>query len=86
MPPQLKIVSRNETRPLYAIAYEIQKHRMDLPMSAWPYLSAMSQLTNSYDLFGVTRGRDIIGSFLANSGKWNTSAAHRIKGELREML
>jgi hypothetical protein len=79
-------MSPNTNRPLWLIASEIRKDWLEPEMSAWPYLSAMSQLNNSYDLFGMTRGRQIIDEFLKHARGWKGIVARRVKSELRGMI
>jgi hypothetical protein len=74
------------SRPLYAIAADINLHFRKLSYGARPYVDAMFSLNSIDDTYGCDDARSIVLYFLSNAGAWRGDAARRIKGELRAML
>tara|TARA_R110002126_G_scaffold111546_1_gene249422 strand:+ start:904 stop:1131 length:228 start_codon:yes stop_codon:yes gene_type:complete len=74
------------TRPLYAIATEIENSWKNVNYAARPYLDAMHDVTGIHDDYWHVSSDDIILYFLANASMWRGDVARRIKAELNAML
>ena len=75
-----------QTRPLYEIAYDIQRDWKKVYFGARPYLDAMMLLNSINDLYGFDSAESIVRYFLANAGTWKGDTAKRIKNELKQMI
>lgn len=79
----------NETktaRPLYVIAADIRRHWPKVYFGAVPYLSAMLNLSNITDRYGLDSADSIVRYFLSNATTWRGEDARRIKAELKALL
>lgn len=84
-------------RPLRAIATELNTHAYkaltkfppNIPTwVAWarPYISAMRELDNITDRYGIESGYEIVSRCLCNLQHFRGAAARRIKAELQDHL
>lgn len=78
---------KNEVRPLYTIANEINKDwGRNINFGAKPYLQAMMSLDKITDNYICDSGKSIVRYFLSNASSWRGETAKRIKAELKTML
>jgi len=74
------------SRPLSAIAQEIESVWAKPYFGAVPYLRAMRSLSSITDSFFDDTAEGVVIYFLANAATWRGEDARRIKAELRGML
>lgn len=75
-----------QSRPLSAIAAEIQGDWTKPYFGAVPYLSAMAELDSVEGDYYADSAASIVRYFLANAGTWRGETARRVKAELKAML
>ena len=74
------------SRPIYAIAMEINKIWPDVNFAAQPYLDAMSSIVDINDNFYADTAKSVVRYFLANASSWRGEDARRIKKELKALV
>jgi hypothetical protein len=74
------------TRPLHAIARDIQRDWAKPYFAAVPYLDAMRALDSISDKYYYDSADSVVRYFLANAGQWRGDKAREIKAELKAML
>ena len=74
------------TRPISAIAREIQRAWPKPYFGAAPYLSAMRSLERASDTYGADRGLSVISYFLSNAARFKGADARALKAELKAAL
>jgi hypothetical protein len=74
------------TRPLHAIARDIQRDWTKPNYAAVPYLQAMRALSDISDKYYYDSADSVVRYFLANAGQWRGPVAREIKAELKAML
>ena len=73
--------------PLHQIAGIIAKDwGIKTNYAAKPYLSAMFNLSNVKDNYGMDNGRSIVAYFLSNAGTWRGDIAKLVKKELNKRI
>jgi len=81
-------------RPVNKIAAEIDTALRDLQRNtrqSWianvrPYVSAMLEMDNFDQWYGIDRGTDIGLRFLSNVNPWRGEQARRIKSEITQLI
>ena len=74
------------SRPIHAIARDIQRDWAKPYFGAVPYLQAMRALSEISDKFYYDDAESVVRYFLANAGQWRGDKAREIKAELKAML
>lgn len=74
------------TRPIYAIAGDIQADWAKVNFAAAPYLDAMTTLNTINDDYLASNARWMVARFLSNASAWRGPTARQIKAELNSML
>ena len=74
------------TRPLHAIARDIQRDWAKPYFAAVPYLDAMRALDSISDKYYYDSADSVVRYFLANAGQWRGPVAREVKAELKAML
>jgi hypothetical protein len=74
------------SRPIHAIAREIQSDWTKPYFGAVPYLDAMRALDSIRDKYYYDNAESVVRYFLANAGQWRGDKAREIKAELKAML
>lgn len=74
------------SRPIHAIARDIQRDWTKPNYAAVPYLQAMRALESISDRFHYDSAESVVRYFLANAGQWRGDKAREIKAELKAML
>lgn len=74
------------TRPLHAIARDIQRDWAKPYFGAVPYLKALRALESISDKIYYDSAESVVRYFLANAGQWRGPVAREIKAELKAML
>ena len=74
------------TRPIHAIARDIQRDWAKPNFAAVPYLTAMRALDSISDKYYYDDAESVVRYFLANAGQWRGDKARAIKAELKAML
>lgn len=75
-----------QSRPLSAIAAEIQGDWKRPYFGAVPYLSAMADLDSIEGDYYADSAASVVRYFLSNAGTWRGETARRVKAELKAML
>lgn len=75
-----------QSRPLSAIAEEIQRDWKRPYFGAVPYLSAMAELDSVEGEYYEDSAASVVRYFLANAGTWRGETARRVKAELNAMV
>ena len=79
-------MNKEQSRPLYVIAADINKHWPKPYFGAKPYIYAMTALTDMHSMFGAEYANSVVMYFLSNATTWRGEHARRIKAELKSML
>jgi hypothetical protein len=74
------------TRPLWAIAEDIQANWPKVYFGAVPYLQAMVFIEDIDGYYYQESAKDIVRYFLSNATTWRGPEARRIKAELKAMV
>jgi hypothetical protein len=74
------------SRPIHAIARDIQRDWTKPNFAAVPYLQAMRALSDISDKYYYDSAESVVRYFLANAGQWRGDKAREIKAELKAML
>jgi hypothetical protein len=74
------------TRPIWAIAEDIQSNWPNVYFGAVPYLQAMTFIEDIGDFYYQDSAADIVRYFLSNAKTWRGDAARRIKAELKALV
>jgi hypothetical protein len=74
------------SRPLHAIARDIQSDWAKPNYAAVPYLQAMRALDSISDKFYYDDAESVVRYFLSNATSWRGDKAREIKAELKAML
>lgn len=74
------------SRPIHAIARDIQRDWVKPNYAAAPYLQAMRALESIRDKYYYDSAESVVRYFLANAGQWRGDKAREIKAELKAML
>jgi hypothetical protein len=74
------------SRPIHAIARDIQRDWTKPNFTAVPYLQAMRSLESISDKYYYDSAESVVRYFLANAGQWRGDKAREIKAELKAML
>jgi hypothetical protein len=74
------------SRPIHAIAREIQSDWTKPYFGAVPYLDAMRHVNDISDKYYCDSADSVVRYFLANAGQWRGDKAREIKAELKAML
>lgn len=74
------------SRPIHAIARDIQRDWAKPNYAAVPYLQAMRALESISDKYYYDSAESVVRYFLANAGQWRGDRAREIKAELKAML
>ena len=74
------------SRPIHAIARDIQRDWAKPNFAAVPYLQAMRALESISDKYYYDSAESVVRYFLANAGQWRGDKAREIKAELKAML
>jgi hypothetical protein len=74
------------SRPIHAIARDIQRDWAKPYFAAVPYLQAMRHVNDISDKYYCDSAESVVRYFLANAGQWRGPVAREIKAELKAML
>jgi hypothetical protein len=74
------------SRPLHAIALDIQRDWTKPNYAAVPYLNAMRALSDISDRYYYDDAESVVRYFLSNATSWRGDKAREIKAELKAML
>lgn len=74
------------TRPISAIAREIERDWTEPYFGAIPYLDAMHHIDSIDGMFYLDSAENIVRCFLSNASSWRGPVARRVKVELRAIL
>jgi hypothetical protein len=74
------------SRPIHAIARDIQRDWTKPNYAAVPYLQAMRHVNDISDKYYCDSAESVVRYFLANAGQWRGDKAREIKAELKAML
>ena len=77
---------KEESRPLYEIANEIEACWKKVWYGARPYLDTMKDMTSVDQKYGWDSGQSIVLYFLSNAKTFKGEDARRLKAELKTLI
>jgi len=73
-------------RAIYEVAADIKKEWKNIYFGAVPYLSAMMQLSDKNDMYGMDSAKSIVIYFLSNATSFRGEKARELKIELKQII